>query len=87
MVTKHMKVVGSQGFHMRPASVFAGEMGKFQSEVTIRFKGQPVNGKSLMHVIAAGIPCGAEIDVVCDGPDEKEALDKATQLIESGLGE
>ena len=87
MVTKRMKVIGSQGVHMRPASVFAAAMGKFQSEVTLRFKGQPINAKSLMHLIAAGIPCGAEIDVVCDGPDEKEALAKATELIESGFGE
>ena len=28
-----------------------------------------------------------EIEVVCDGADENEALAEAVQLIESGLGE
>ncbi len=87
MVSKHMKVVGSQGFHMRPASVFAAAMGKFQSDVTIKCKGESINGKSLMNLIAAGIKCGAEIEVVCSGPDENEAMARAAELIESGFGE
>ena len=87
MVSKKVTVVNAQGFHMRPAGVFAGEMGKSQSDVTIMFGGRPVNAKSLMNIIAACIKCGAEIEIVCDGPDEQAALDKAVEMVESGLGE
>ncbi|MFZ2859603.1 MAG: HPr family phosphocarrier protein [Ruminococcus bromii] len=38
-------------------------------------------------MIAACIKCGSDIEIVCDGADENEALAEATQLIESGLGE
>jgi phosphocarrier protein len=87
MVSKETKVINAQGFHMRPAGMFAQEMAKFQSDVFIGFKGQKVNAKSLMNIIAACIKCGSEIEVICEGADEQAALDKAIELIESGLGE
>ena len=58
MVTKTVTVINSQGFHMRPASVFAGEMGKFKSKITLESNGHAVDGKSLMNIIAA--PVGVE---------------------------
>ncbi len=87
MVSKKVTVCNAQGFHMRPATVFAGEMGKFQSDVTLEHNGNAVNAKSLMNIIAACIKCGHEINVVCNGPDEQAALDKAVAMIEAGLGE
>lgn len=87
MVSKELKVVNSQGFHMRPATVFVNNMSKYKSDVTIKFNGRDVNAKSLMNVIAACIKFGSEIEVVCDGEDEQEALNEAVQMIESGLGE
>ena len=87
MVSKELKVVNSQGFHMRPATGFVNNMSKYKSDVTIKFNGRDVNAKSLMNVIAACIKFGSEIEVVCDGEDEQEALNEAVQMIESGLGE
>jgi phosphocarrier protein len=87
MVSKKVTLVNAQGFHMRPASVFATAMGKYASSVTIKFNGNQYNAKSLLNIIAACIKCGSEIELVCDGPDENEALAEAVQLIESGLGE
>ena len=72
---------------MRPASVFATAMGKYASNVTIMFNGNSYNAKSLLNIIAACIKCGSEIELVCDGPDENEALADAVERIESGLGE
>lgn len=87
MVSKKVTLVNAQGFHMRPASVFATAMGKYASSVTIKFNGNDYNAKSLLNIIAACIKCGSEIELVCDGPDENEALDDAVERIESGLGE
>lgn len=87
MVSKQLKVTNSQGFHMRPATVFVNAMAKYKSDVTINFNGLSVNGKSLMNLIAACIKFGSEIEVVCSGEDEQAALDEAVSMIESGLGE
>ena len=87
MVSKTVTVVNAQGFHMRPATAFAGEMGKFQSKITLESGGKTVDAKSLMNIIAACIKCGSEVKVICEGKDEAAALDKAVSMIESGLGE
>ena len=83
MVAQTVKVVNEQGLHMRPAGVFAKEMTKFSCAVTLDVAGKKINAK----IIAACIKCGAEVTIECDGADEKEALAKAVELIESGFGE
>lgn len=87
MVSKTLKVVNSQGFHMRPATNFANAMNQFGSDVKIQYNNMEVNAKSVMNLIAACIKFGAEIEVICDGADEDEALQKAVHMIESGFGE
>ena len=81
MVSKELVLTNAQGFHMRPASVFATAMGKYSCDVTIKFNDNQYNAKSLLNMIAACIKCGSEIEVVCDGADENEALAEAVQLI------
>lgn len=87
MVSRHFTVPNAQGFHMRPATTFATAMNKYPATVTIKFGGNDVNGKSLMHIMSACIRVGSEIDVVCDGEGENEALAEAAEMIESGFGE
>ena len=87
MVSKELVLTNAQGFHMRPASVFATAMGKYSCDVTIKFNGNQYNAKSSSTLLRLAFKCGSEIEVVCDGADENEALAEAVQLIESGLGE
>jgi phosphocarrier protein len=87
MVSKKVTIVNAQGFHMRPASAFATAMGKYSSDINLKVNGNDVNAKSLMNIIAACIKCGHEVEVVCNGADENEALAEAVSLIESGFGE
>lgn len=87
MVSEKVTLINPQGLHMRPAGTFASAMGKFASTVTVVANGKETNGKSPMALMAAGIPCGTEVEVKCDGADEKEALAAAIELIKSGLGE
>lgn len=87
MVSKTLTLTNGSGLHMRPAQVLSAAMAPFASNVTIVANGKDVNAKSLMALVASGIKCGAEIEVRAEGADEQEALDKAVELIEGGLGE
>ncbi|MBR3382175.1 MAG: HPr family phosphocarrier protein [Clostridia bacterium] len=87
MVQQHFIIKNAQGFHMRPATNFATAMAAHPCSVTIRFNGKEVNGKSPMLIMAACIKVGSEIDVVCDGVGENEALAAAAGMIENGFGE
>ena len=87
MVSKKMKVVNSQGFHMRPVTDLVKAMGKYDSDVKIIAKGNEINGKSLMAIVAACIKCGDEIEIQCEGSDEEAALNEVADMIGSGFGE
>ncbi len=87
MVSQKITVTNEQGMHMRPASVFSQAMTPFESDVKILFNDTEYDAKSVMMLMSACIKCGAEIEIQCDGPDEKEALKKAIELVESGLGD
>ena len=87
MVSKDFTITNKMGLHMRPAQVFVNAMSKYSSDVTIKFNGRDVNGKSIMMIMSACIKCGAEITVVCNGADEEAMLAEAAGMIESGFGE
>ncbi len=87
MVSQKITVTNEQGMHMRPASLFSQTMTPFTSDVKILFNDTAYDAKSVMMLMSACIKCGAEIEVQCDGPDEADALKKAIELIESGLGD
>ena len=40
-----------------------------------------------MSVLGACIKCGDEIELICDGADEQEAMKALTDAISGGLGE
>ncbi len=87
MVTAKTKLVNPQGMHMRPAQLFVNTMAKYKSDVTIIFNGKSINAKSIMHLMAACIKQGSEIEIQCCGEQEADALKAAVELVESGLGE
>ena len=87
MVTAKAKIVNPQGMHMRPAQLFVNTMAKYKSDVTIIFNGKSINAKSIMHLMAACIKQGSEIEIQCSGEQEAEALQAAVELVASGLGE
>ncbi len=87
MVSEKVVLNNREGLHVRPAGLFSNEMQRFLSDVWVCHKESLVNGKSIMSLIAAGIPCGDEVEVRCSGADEEEALARAVELISSGLGE
>ena len=53
----------------------------FQKENTIS------NAKSLLSVLGAKVKFGDELEFICEGEDETEALEAIIQAVESGLGD
>jgi len=87
MISKNLTVVNPSGLHLRPAGVLSQTAMKFKSDITIECGEKKIVAKSVLNVMAAGIKCGTEITLVCDGEDEEEAMKTISQAIESGLGE
>ncbi|HIQ75388.1 MAG TPA: HPr family phosphocarrier protein [Candidatus Caccovicinus merdipullorum] len=87
MVSKTLTVVNPSGLHLRPAGVLSQTAMKFKCDVIIECGEKRIVAKSVLNVMAAGIKCGTEITLICDGEDENEALATITKAIEDGLGE
>ncbi|MBE5973907.1 MULTISPECIES: HPr family phosphocarrier protein [Lacrimispora] len=87
MLSKSLTVVNPSGLHLRPAGVLSQTAMKFKSDIIIEYGEKRIVAKSVLNVMAAGIKCGAMINVICDGEDEEAAMKTMTEAIESGLGE
>ncbi|MBP3925694.1 MAG: HPr family phosphocarrier protein, partial [Clostridium sp.] len=70
MVSKKVKVINPSGLHLRPAGVLSQTSMKFKSNTIIESGEKKIVAKSVLNVMAAGIKCGTEINVICEGLDE-----------------
>ncbi|MDF2944552.1 MAG: HPr family phosphocarrier protein [Herbinix sp.] len=87
MVKQNIIVVNKSGLHARPASNLVKAATKYKSKITIMKNEKSYEAKSILGILSAGIACGTEITLECDGEDEADALNNLTDLIKSGLGE
>lgn len=87
MLTQAIKIKNPTGLHLRPAGNLCKEAMKFKSKITFEYRGNTANAKSVLSVLGACIKSGDEITLICEGEDEREALQSLIAYIESGLGE
>ena len=82
-----VQVINPTGLHLRPAGNLCKEALKYKSMVTFRYKDGTANAKSVLSVLGACVKCGDEIELVCEGEDEEEAIENLTSYIKAGMGE
>ena len=87
MLSKTLTINNPSGLHLRPAGVLSQTAMKFKSDVIIECGEKRIVAKSVLNVMAAGIKCGTEINLICDGEDETDAMKTLSEAIEGGLGE
>lgn len=85
MVSEKVIVTTEAGLHFRPADKLSVEALKY--ECAVHFKAGDTTGslKSFLGILAAGVKQNSEIEIICDGVDEVEALQNIIQLIRTGL--
>lgn len=87
MVSQKVIIKNPTGLHLRPAGILCKEAMQFKSHVVFRYGENTANAKSVLSVLGACIKSGDEIEMMCDGEDETEALASIVAAIEGGLGE
>lgn len=87
MLSQAIKIMNPTGLHLRPAGNLCKEAMRFKSKITFEYRGNIANAKSVLSVLGACIKSGDEITLICEGEDEREALQSLIAYIESGLGE
>lgn len=87
MVTQKIVISNPTGLHLRPAGNLCKVAMNYKSHITFNYGENSANAKSVLSVLGACIKCGDELEFICDGPDEEEALKAIVSAIETGLGE
>ena len=87
MVSQAIKIMNPTGLHLRPAGNLCKEAMKYKSKITFDYSGNIANAKSVLSVLGACIKSGDEITLICEGEDEKEAVEALIAYIKSGLCE
>ena len=87
MVSQKVQIKNPTGLHLRPAGILCKEAMQFKAHIIFPYGENTANAKSVLSVLGACIKAGDEIELVCDGEDETEALAALVSAIEGGLGE
>ena len=87
MVSQKIVIKNPTGLHLRPAGILCKEAMEYKSLITFRFRENTANAKSVLSVLGACVKSGDEIELMCEGEDEEEALKALINAIENGLGE
>ena len=81
------KVQNKLGLHVRPAATIAKLLQKRKAKVTLTYKGETVNARSIMSIMILAAPKNAKLKIEVEGIDAKETLDDLMQAFESKFGE
>lgn len=87
MLQQTLIIRNKLGLHARPSALLAKTAGLFASSITLTAGSRSVDAKSILGLMTMAMPCGAELTVSVDGPDEKAALESIVELFENRFGE
>jgi phosphotransferase system HPr (HPr) family protein len=88
--SRDVEIRNPSGLHARPAVLFVRQAMTFKSSVTLQNLATgkpPVDAKSLIAVLTAGVLTGTTVRIAADGEDETQAVAHLKAAIEGGLGE
>ena len=76
MVSGKVRIKNPTGLHLRPAGLFCRTAMQFESKIPVTQKSRnddvTANAKSVLSVLGACVKSGDEIEIVCEGKDEKK---------------
>ena len=87
MVSQKITVNNPSGLHLRPAGILCNEAIKYSSAFYTCSQYTQYTLRVCCTAFKSECDRGDEIELVCEGADEQEALKALTDAISSGLGE
>lgn len=86
-VVHKLKVKNSLGIHARPAATIAKLLQGTKSQVTISYKQETVNARSIMSILMLAIKKNSQITLTVEGEDAEETLEKLVAAFDTQFGE
>ncbi len=85
MVKETFVIENETGLHARPAAEIAKAAMKYKCNVNLIVNGKTINAKSPLMIMSAGIKTNTQLEVLCDGEDEKSALEELKTILNNSL--
>ena len=82
-----VKVKNRSGLHARPATHIVRLLQNFKSKVTLTYKGESINARSIMSIMILAAPKNAKILLDVEGIDACQVLEKLVEAFETQFGE
>ena len=86
MVSKIVKYKNPMGLQVKQAGDLCKVAMEYKCSVSFAYDGGIANAKSMLSVLGSGVRAGDELNIVCDGPDEEDALERLTEFLEKNEG-
>ena len=81
MIEKTAEIVNEKGLHARAAAKLVQLASSFPCETRLGYGGEEVDAKSILGLLLVAAPCGSEVQLVCEGEREAEAINALCALI------
>ena len=75
------------GLHVRPATQIAKILQKRKAKVTLTYKGQSVNARSIMSIMILAAPKNAQLKIEVEGSDARLTLEELLSAFTKKFGE
>lgn len=82
-----LTLINRLGLHARAASKLVQTAAGFDCQIWLSHKGKRINAKSIMGMLLLAAPCGSQLILEADGPDEEAATRAIVALVEDRFGE
>ena len=89
-LVKKIKVTNPMGIHTRPASCIVQLLQNSKSEVSLTYKKETVNARSILNILMLAIHQHAVVTITVEGQDEKDVeltMQKLADAFASGFEE
>lgn len=85
MLKKTVTIHCPMGLQVEPAGRLCDRAVDFKSKIILQQDDRAVNAKSILSILGAVIRDGETVQLICDGPDEDEAIECITDVLEKDL--
>jgi len=86
-IRRVVTIVNQRGLHARAAAKFVSTAERYGSMIEVAREGEVVAARSIMGLMMLGAGRGAQIELIAEGWDAREALDALCALVEAGFHE
>lgn len=86
-ILRYVKIKNSYGLHARPAAMIVKLLQAFQSQVYFIYLKKIVDARSIMNILLLEAPQHSLIQIIVDGEDARETMDKLLETFEMKFGD